>query len=553
MKLGKYTLIDRISHGGMAEVFRAKTFGAAGFERIVAIKLLLPDIAMDSDFVTMLIDEAKIAGQLSHANIAQIFDLGIVDDRYYIVQEYVSGLDLRRILRRLAKSNRKLSVAQSVHIILKTCEGLEYAHNRRDGDGNPLNLVHRDVSPQNILISAEGEIKLIDFGIAKAEGRATQTLAGLIKGKFAYMSPEQIRGLPVDRRSDVFATGIVLHELLTNRPLFARGSEFETLKQARSGTIDPPSKLNPDVPLALDAIVLRALARHVEDRYASSVELRDALWEFSRASGNFYSRTELAAWMSGEIAEEESTANKAKIEADKNEDYPLIEVSDEHELNPTVVDLNDVSRESAKLSGEMSAPVDPDRMIQYGSPANDPEPSVEVSSELNLVSTSDWEHPKATVEERPTLLFESPQQTNAEPASNTLPKRTLIGSSIPPTHSPPRNPLILQPASDGPIGMGPPPRQGSHGLSPPPHGPRPMVHAPYGTGPQPQISYRQAPMSDVSTHSSSSTSVSSDSQQVLGKQSNSEASQKSSTWLLVLAVLVLLAAVAATATLAFLS
>lgn len=199
MKFGKYTLMDRISYGGMAEVYRAKTFGAAGFERIVAIKLLLPNMAMDQDFVTMLIDEAKIAGQLSHANIAQIFDLGSVEGRYYIVQEYVSGMDLRKVLRRLAKSGRKLSVAQATHIIIKACEGLEYAHNKRDPLGKPLNLVHRDVSPQNILVSNEGEVKLVDFGIAKAEGRATRTLAGLVKGKFAYMSPEQIRGLPVDR------------------------------------------------------------------------------------------------------------------------------------------------------------------------------------------------------------------------------------------------------------------------------------------------------------------------------------------------------------------
>ena len=532
--------MDRISHGGMAEVFRAKTFGAAGFERIVAIKLLLPDIAMDNDFVTMLIDEAKIAGQLSHANIAQIFDLGIVNDRYYIVQEYVSGLDLRRILRRLAKSNRKLSVAQAVYIILKTCEGLEYAHNRCDGDGNPLNLVHRDVSPQNILISAEGEIKLIDFGIAKAEGRATRTLAGLIKGKFAYMSPEQIRGLPVDRRSDVFATGIVLHELLTNKPLFGRGSEFETLKQARSGIIEPPSKLNPDVPLTLDAIVLRALARHVEDRYASSVELRDALWEFSRASGNFYSRTELAAWMSGEIAEEEA---KTKVDAQtyKSNDYPLIEVSDEHELIPTDVDFSDASRDSAKLSGEMSAPVGSVGLSPHGSLANDPGPSVEVSSELSLASTSDWEHPKDTYEERPTLLFESSQQTSAEPTSESLPKRTLIGSSVLPMYISPSNALLPPQSSSGPIGIGtipPPGYQDSQRVSP--------LDGPGERGPQPQASYGQAPLGgEASTYSSvSKTSLSSDSQQT---------SKKSSTWLVVLAVLVLLAAVAATATLAFFS
>ena len=294
---GKYTLLERISHGGMAEVFRARTLGEAGFERIVAIKLLLPQVAMDDEFVTMLIDEAKIAGQLSHANIAQIFDLGRADDRYYIVQEYVPGRDLRAILKHLSDRGQRLTLAQSCHILLKVCEGLDYAHNKRDAAGSPLNLVHRDISPQNVIASYEGEIKLIDFGIVKAEGRATRTLAGLVKGKFAYMSPEQLRGLPVDRRSDVFACGIVLHELLTGEPLFKRGTEFETLRRARYGEIDPPSKINREVPPELDRIALKALARHVDDRYQSALQFRDELWEFVRSHGCFTSRDELAAWM----------------------------------------------------------------------------------------------------------------------------------------------------------------------------------------------------------------------------------------------------------------
>jgi Protein kinase domain len=300
---GKYTLLERISHGGMAEVFRAKTQGTAGFERVVAIKLLLPQIANDADFVTMLIDEAKIAGQLSHANIAQIFDLGQVEGRYFIVQEYVPGRDLRAILHHLDDHHQRLGVAQSCHIILKICEALDYAHNKRDAAGQPLNLVHRDISPQNVIVSHEGEVKLIDFGIVKAEGRATRTLAGLVKGKFAYMSPEQLRGLPVDRRSDVFACGILLHELLTGQPLFKRGSEFETLQRARSAEIDPPSRLNPEVPPELDRIVLRTLARHVDDRYQTAIALRDDLWEFVRASGQYHTRDQLSAWMRGTFGE----------------------------------------------------------------------------------------------------------------------------------------------------------------------------------------------------------------------------------------------------------
>lgn len=297
IEFGKYTLLERISHGGMAEVFRAKTRGTAGFERVVAIKLLLPQVADDADFVTMLIDEAKIAGQLSHANIAQIFDLGQVDGRYYIVQEYVPGRDLRAIFQHLDERHGRLSVAQACHIILKVCEALDYAHNKRDPAGQPLHLVHRDISPQNVIVSHEGEVKLIDFGIVKAEGRATKTLAGLVKGKFAYMSPEQIRGLPVDRRSDVFACGILLHELLTGRPLFKRSTEFETLQRARVGEIEPPSRTNHDVSPDLDRVVLKALARHVDDRYQTAIALRDDLWEVVRISGYYQSRDQLAAWM----------------------------------------------------------------------------------------------------------------------------------------------------------------------------------------------------------------------------------------------------------------
>ena len=294
-KFGNYTLLERVSHGGMAEVFRAKSFGEAGFEREVALKLLLPSMASDKEFVDMLIDEAKIAGQLNHANIAQIFDLGAVDGRYYIVQEFVQGQDLRAVLKRKSATKTKLKISTACHIAIKVCEGLHYAHNKQDHFGKRLNLVHRDISPHNILISNEGEVKIIDFGIAKADGRSTQTMAGLVKGKFAYMSPEQIRGLPVDHRSDVFATGILLHEMLTSRPLFQAGTEFETLKRARAAHADPPSTINPEVPPQLDAIALKALARHVDDRYQSARELRDELWAFARANNAFAGHEQLTS------------------------------------------------------------------------------------------------------------------------------------------------------------------------------------------------------------------------------------------------------------------
>src|SRR3954470_22047433 len=196
----------------MAEVFKAKATGVEGFERMVAVKRILPSIAEDEEFITMFIDEAKIAVQLTHANVAQIFDLGRVDDSYFIALEYVHGKDLRAIFNRARSRGAPVPIELACYAIMKVCEGLDYAHNKRDAAGDFLHLVHRDVSPQNVLVSYEGEVKIIDFGIAKAAGKAGTTQAGILKGKFGYMSPEQAHGLDIDRQSDVFAVGICLYE-----------------------------------------------------------------------------------------------------------------------------------------------------------------------------------------------------------------------------------------------------------------------------------------------------------------------------------------------------
>ena len=265
---GKYYLLERINVGGMAEVFKAKTFGVEGFERLLAVKRILPNIAEDEEFITMFIDEAKIAVQLQHANIAQIFDLGKVDESFFIALEYVNGRDLRSIFDRMRNKAESLPIAMACYVIMQVCEGLDYAHNKRDAQGRELHLVHRDISPQNVLIGYEGECKLIDFGIAKAAGKASKTQAGILKGKFGYMSPEQVRGLPIDRRSDIFAVGIVLYELLTGERLFIGESDFSTLEKVRNVEIQPPSSYNKKIPQELERVVLKALARDPDDRYA---------------------------------------------------------------------------------------------------------------------------------------------------------------------------------------------------------------------------------------------------------------------------------------------
>src|SRR5512136_113799 len=264
----------------MAEVFKAKTVGVEGFERVVALKRILPSIAEDEEFITMFIDEAKIAVQLQHANVAQIFDLGKVDDSYFIALEYVNGRDLRGIFDDLRKRGEIMPMPQVCYLVMQLCEGLDYAHNKRDAQGRELNLVHRDVSPQNVLISYEGEVKLVDFGIAKAAGKASKTQAGILKGKFGYMSPEQVRGLPLDRRSDIFSMGIVLYELLTGERLFTGESDFSTLEKVRNVEILPPSTYNRKIADELERIILKALAKDSDERYANAIDLHDELQAF---------------------------------------------------------------------------------------------------------------------------------------------------------------------------------------------------------------------------------------------------------------------------------
>ncbi|RMG98430.1 MAG: PEGA domain-containing protein [Deltaproteobacteria bacterium] len=316
VQFGPYQLLERISVGGMAEVYKAKEFGADGFERLVAIKRILPHVAEDEEFIAMFKDEAKIAVQLSHGNIAQIYNLDTHEDGFYIALEYVAGRDLRAIFQRCQQQGKPMPIEQACYIVMKVCEGLDYAHNKKDAYGRELNIVHRDVSPPNILVSYEGEVKLIDFGVAKAAGRASKTQAGILKGKFGYMSPEQVRGMPLDRRSDVFSVGVVLWEILTGQRLFQGDTDFATLEMVRKVEVPSPRSVNPAIPEDLERIVFKALARDPDQRYQSAIELHDELQAFMFAHGLFYSRKALAAWMrkqyAKEIELEKEKANRAR-------------------------------------------------------------------------------------------------------------------------------------------------------------------------------------------------------------------------------------------------
>ena len=273
---GHYQLLEPIAAGGMAEVFRAKRKGVEGFEKVVAVKRILSHLSMNQEFVDMFVAEAKMVAGLSHPNIVQIFDLGKIGDSYYIAMEFVDGRDLRSILTETRRRGLDFGVDLSALVAAKVCSGLEYAHRYRDSEGNELRIVHRDVSPQNILISLEGEIKLTDFGIAKAAVKASHTDSGSLRGKLLYMSPEQAWGKSLDKRSDIFSLGAVLFEVLTGHSLFAGGSEMGILERVRKTEIVPPSSLNPAVPIELKAVLTRALQKDPDKRYQDASEmLRD--------------------------------------------------------------------------------------------------------------------------------------------------------------------------------------------------------------------------------------------------------------------------------------
>ncbi len=326
---GKYFLLELINVGGMAEVFKAKMFGVEGFEKIVAIKKILPEIAEDKEFIRMFIDEAKIAVRLQHPNIVQILELGKIEDSYFIAMELVNGKDLKTIRKRMKRVDLLMPPEQSAFAISQVCDGLDYAHRKCDEKMNSLNIVHRDISPQNIIISYEGTVKLIDFGIAKAKSKSTKTQAGMLKGKFSYMSPEQVSGQPIDRRSDIFSIGVVFFEMLTGKRLFLGKNDVETLEKIRKAEVPPPSVFNSLVPPELDRIVLKSLAKDRDERYQWASELAEDLKKFSYTTDQQFSRQDMMNFMSEFFADEleEETAKLEEYEKIKKPSDAEVEQS----------------------------------------------------------------------------------------------------------------------------------------------------------------------------------------------------------------------------------
>ena len=296
-EFGPYTLLERIAVGGMAELWKARMKGVEGFQKTVAIKKILPHLTDSSDFVTMFIDEAKLAAQLNHNNIIHIYDLGKQGDDYYIAMEFVDGRDLRSILNTAREKGQSIPLGLSLLMAARLAAALDYAHRMKDFEGRALGLVHRDVSPQNVLISFEGDLKLCDFGIVKAVSKASKTQMGALKGKLQYMSPEQAWGRPVDARSDIFSLGSLLFEMLTGRRLFAGDSEMSVLDAVREGRIQAPRDLDPRLPLEVNALVLKALEKDPDDRFASAGEMQRELDAMVASLKPVPSTQDLAAWV----------------------------------------------------------------------------------------------------------------------------------------------------------------------------------------------------------------------------------------------------------------
>ncbi|MEC7522103.1 MAG: PEGA domain-containing protein [Myxococcota bacterium] len=299
MRFGKYTLMRKLAVGGMAELFLALQKSVAGFEKLIVVKRVLPHLVKDDSFIEMLLAEARIAATLNHPNVAHIYDVGRVDGQFYIAMEHVHGEDLRSLVRQMKKKGvTSFPLEHALAIVMGCCAGLAYAHEKRDLDGEPMGIVHRDVSPQNILVTFTGDVKLVDFGIAKAgRGGMEDTGSGQLKGKVPYMSPEQAQGLDLDKRSDIFSLGIMLFELTTGRRLFRGKNEMETLRKIVEEEYPQPRQLNPNLNPRLEEIILRSLEKDPERRYQTASEMQADLEDYIRSEQLKVSALSLGSWM----------------------------------------------------------------------------------------------------------------------------------------------------------------------------------------------------------------------------------------------------------------
>jgi len=317
-RVGKYQLLRRLATGGMAELFLARALAMAGFEKLVVLKRILPQHAESDDFIKMFLTEARLAATLHHPNIVQVYDIGEEGGHYFFTMEWVQGQDLRKIVRAARKANLAVPLEHVLHIIGGVAAGLHHAHDQKDTDGTPIGIVHRDVSPSNVLVTYDGAVKLVDFGIAKAAAFQSNTIAGTLKGKVPYMSPEQCRGENVDRRSDIFSIGTLLWEMTTGVRLFAGDNEVAIINRVARADVPTPTSIRSDYPPELEAIVMRALASDPEQRYQNAIDLQIDLEDFSREHRLPVSSARMGKFMR-ELFVEEMATQAAQLHAERGE------------------------------------------------------------------------------------------------------------------------------------------------------------------------------------------------------------------------------------------
>lgn len=358
----RYRVVEKLESGGMAEVFRAESEGLQGFRKQVAIKRVLPHLSEKKKFIAMFLDEARLSAQLSHSNCVQVFDIGVGDSAYFIVMEFVDGANLKAIAESIKKQGKDFPVAAGAFIAHEICKGLTYAHELTDQNGVPMQLVHRDMSPPNVLVTKFGEVKIVDFGLAKASSQLEKSEPGIIKGKFSYLSPEAAMGQEVDAKTDIFAVGIILWELLSGQRLFLGDTDFQTVKKVQQAVVPPISQINKKVPPELERIVNRALARDMRERYGTARELGQDLIRFLFTFGQPVSTFDVANIVQGTMREKQRIRQPQGSIIDK-----LIEEA--------LFEFTSLKEEGAPASGHMktaaSAPLNTDAFIDPTKWANE--------------------------------------------------------------------------------------------------------------------------------------------------------------------------------------
>ncbi|MEC7518403.1 MAG: serine/threonine-protein kinase [Myxococcota bacterium] len=402
---GRYLLLERMATGGMAEVYLAKHFAETGeVSDLLAVKRIRPSLAADSEFIRMFLDEAKIAGQLHHPGIVQIRELGRIGASHYLAMDFVWGKDLLQIIRRCRMLGAQLSPPLVAWLGASLCEALHYAHTRSDKHGEPMRIIHRDVSPQNVLVSFDGRVKVIDFGIAKAASRSTHTQAGVLKGKVGYMSPEQVQGKRIDHRSDLFAVGTCLWELLTLRSLFARENNYDAMENVRHARTHPVRKLRPDVPEAFAAVLDRALQADPEQRWQSARDMKEALLRYVSDADPSFDRVTAVGWMR-DAFRKEFHLERGRLEAFDQLGRPQVRPTDEPRRT-SVVDLQIPD----------AAPPDPEWATEHA------------TIDLDLLAPFDGGPPIG-----PDEVFFTATEITEPPIPQTDPGQT-VGSDAPPPH-----------------------------------------------------------------------------------------------------------------------